>query len=124
MDKVEAAARILATAEAVRRGDDIANPEGYIRSRTAAIARQHEATWRATLAADPTTTPEQLARPATPEDRTVAAQMRRIADNETRAAEDRATPPATAEQRQAAIDEARDARAKARDATDQTGDAA
>lgn len=59
-DVIEEAARILAKLEVDRRGAEIANPGGYLRSRTPAIRRDHEDAWHALLDHDPTTTAEQL----------------------------------------------------------------
>lgn len=55
------AATLLAEAEAVRRGNAIGNPGGYIRARTPAIRAEHEPEWRRLLEHAPALTAEQLA---------------------------------------------------------------
>lgn len=54
------AARLLAEAEAVRRGSEIGNPSGYVRARIPAIRSEYEPEWRRLLGGAPTMTAEQL----------------------------------------------------------------
>lgn len=54
------AARLLAEAEAVRRGTEIGNPSGYVRARIPAIRSEREPEWRRLLSSAPTMTAEQL----------------------------------------------------------------
>lgn len=61
------AARVLAEAEAVRRGSAIGNPGGYVRARTPAIRADHEPEWRRLLEHTPSLTAEQLAQGQTSE---------------------------------------------------------
>lgn len=90
-DVVSAAARLLAEREADRRGDEVGNFDGYVRSRTAPIRREHEQAWTAMLAADPTLTAEQLVAPKPkslrsldPTEQTAAAAQARYAREEAR----------------------------------------
>jgi hypothetical protein len=55
------AARLLAELEADRRGNEIGNRAGYVRARTTAIRREHEAAWRAIAEVAPDVTAEHLA---------------------------------------------------------------
>lgn len=62
-DVLTEAAKLVAWAETDRRyaAGDIGSPEGYQRSRVNPLRRQHEATWRESLATDPSLTARDLA---------------------------------------------------------------
>lgn len=59
-DRLTEAATVLAQREADRRGSEIGNPAGYVRSRTKPIRDEHEPVWRRLLEAHPTMTVSQL----------------------------------------------------------------
>jgi hypothetical protein len=88
--KLNAAAAILANAEADRRGSAIANRAGYVSSRLGKLRAEHEHRWHQILEREPHATPDELARstvPVSPEDGTVAAQEATFARNAQRQAE-------------------------------------
>lgn len=71
------AAALLAEAEAVRRGNAIGNPGGYIRARTPAIRSEHEPEWRRLLEHAPGMTAEQLVAGEVSADRALIARNER-----------------------------------------------
>lgn len=58
---LDEAARLIAEAEAERRGSEIGNRSGYVRSRSAAIRREREDEWRRIIEAAPSVTADSLA---------------------------------------------------------------
>lgn len=90
-DRLNEAARLLAEREADRRGSEIANRGGYVRSRTKPIRDEFEGSWRLLLDAHPATTAEQLVASLdsqttteTPLDETLRAQFARMERNAAR----------------------------------------
>jgi len=84
---LDEATRLLAEDEADRRGNEIGNRAGYVRSRIGAIRKDHEEQWRLLLEAHPSMTARQLVEPpAKPSaiDATQAAQLKRMIDHERR----------------------------------------
>jgi hypothetical protein len=73
-DIFDQAARLVAEAEATRRGPEIGNRAGYIRARIPAIRRDHEPEWRRLVDASAAVTAEQMATGFTSTSTTVADQ--------------------------------------------------